>query len=417
MDVQLAMLEVVVVDRKGRHVRGLPPSAFHLKEGRREVPIITFDEITLNQEPGTASPNLPEISGASGEPQTPASQPERPDGVPSPAAAPTGPVSAGQAARARKEGKRWFVLLFDGYFNPSALAISQARRAAKKWLKETLREGDQVAVYQLLPHLSTVQSFTSRRKLLNEAIDSIRIMPGSSMGQEMIRQRLEQTQALPRDFREQQIRNAGSFGSQLDRSERDNFYVSLTSLGQALGPLAGTKAVVLFSGGFPITRSWDTNSTGGLTRRFKRMMEVLEYYGVRVYSFDVGEENTFTGAEQARNIRQMVDNLGLGTEWLDSLQVGAQIDSAISHQEVLAILGNETGGRFIRGKELPPWPAAGYRRPLALLPDRLPTRRSGTSRTLCQAPRKRGREGPQGHCSSRPLCVRTARIRTREFRH
>ena len=355
VDVRLAMLEVVVVDRKGRHVRGLPASAFHLKEGRREVPIITFDEIDLDERmtPQPAADRqtspTPPAAEPSTTPESPTATPEPPTAEPH--TAPRQPVSAGQTARIRQQGKRWFVLLFDGYFNPSALSISQARRAAKKWLKENLRDGDQVAVYQLLPHLTTVQSFTSRRDLLEEALDGIRVMPGSSMGQDMIRQRLEQTQAMPQEFRERQLRNAGNFGSQLDRSERDNFYLSMANLGQALGPLVGSKAVLLFSGGFPITRSWDTNSTGGLTERFKYMMEVLEFYGVRVFSFDVGEENTFTGAEQATNIRQMVDNLGLGTEWLDSLQVGAQIDSSASHQEVLAILGTETGGRFTRGKD------------------------------------------------------------------
>jgi len=260
------------------------------------------------------------------------------------------PASAGRIARARLKGERWFVLLFDGYFNPSALSISNARRAAKKWLTENLREGDRVAIYELLPHLSLVQSFTRRLDLLEEAIDSVRIMPGSSMGQEMIRQRLEQTERWRKDFRENQLRNAGNFGSQLDRSERDNFYVSVSNLGQAMGPLEGTKAVMMFSGGFPLTRSWDTLASGGFTPRFKRMLRILEAYGIRFFTFDVGEDNTFTGADQAINLSTMVESLGLGSQWLDGLQIGAQINSATSHEEILAVLGNETGGRFMRGR-------------------------------------------------------------------
>lgn len=349
VDVRLAMIEAVVLDRRGRHVHGLPPSAFHLYEGKREVPIITFDEIRLEPTPEDRATVRPEASASPPEAEPPAA--DAPVASETASSRSPGPVSAGQLARARQKGERWFVLLFDGYFNPSALAISNARRAAKKWLRENLREGDKVAVYELLPNLSTLQGFTHRTDLLDEAIDEVKVMPGSFMGQEMIRQRLEQTRNLSRDVREQQLDNAGSFGSQLDRSERDNFYMGIAGLGEAIGALDGTKAVVLFSGGFPITRSWDTMATGGLTLRFKRMLEILDRYGVRFFTFDVGEDNTFTGAEQSANLSQMADSLGLSSTWLDSLQIGAQINAANSHQEILAVLGNETGGRFMRGRD------------------------------------------------------------------
>ena len=348
VDVHLAMIEAVVLDKRGRHVHGLPPSAFHLYEGKREVPIITFDEIQLEPTPRDRAIVRSEVSGAI-EAKPPVTLAPAVEGTP--ASPSSGPVSAGQLARARQKGERWFVLLFDGYFNPSALAISNARRAAKKWIRQNLRQGDKVAVYELLPNLSTLQGFTHRTDLLEEAIDEVKVMPGSFMGQEMIRQRLEQTRSLSRNVREQQLENAGNFGSQLDRSERDNFYMGIAGLGEAIGSLDGTKAVILFSGGFPITRSWDTMATGGLTPRFKRMLEILDRYGVRFFTFDVGEDNTFTGAEQSANLSQMADNLGLGSTWLDSLQIGAQINAATSHQEILAVLGNETGGRFMRGRD------------------------------------------------------------------
>jgi VWFA-related protein len=339
VDVRLSQIEVVVIDRKGRHVRGLPPEAFSIREGRRPVPIVTFDEIDMG---GSAE--------ADSEPEAVSTPPIAVPTVSEDAVVQLGPpVSAGRAARARTTGDRWFALLFDGYFNPSALRISKARRAAKAWIEENVRGSDWVGVYQILPELTSVQGFTRNRGSVIDAIDEVRIMPGSSMGQEMVRQRLQQTERWSEEFREAQLRNAARFGAELDRSERDGFYMSVNSLADALSSVEGTKAVVLFSGGFPLTRAIDTAARGGLTTRYKDMIKALQNNGIRVFTVDAGEDATFTDASEAVNLPQLVDGLGLGTEWLDDMQIGAQINSANSHHEVLAVLANETGGRFYKG--------------------------------------------------------------------
>jgi hypothetical protein len=115
--------------------------------------------------------------------------------------------------------------------------------------------------------------------------------------------------------------------------------------------LDGTKSVLLFSGGFPLTRTRTTAARGGFTVRFKDMLQGLEKHGIRVFTFDIGEEGVFTDASEATNFRMALDDIGLGTEWLDTLQIGAQIDSINAHHEILSVLGSETGGRFWRGQD------------------------------------------------------------------
>ncbi len=61
MDVRLSLVEVVVLDQSGRHVHGLPSSAFRLFDGAQPVPLQTFDEIELAE---SASPARRVASGA-----------------------------------------------------------------------------------------------------------------------------------------------------------------------------------------------------------------------------------------------------------------------------------------------------------------------------------------------------------------
>jgi len=336
-EVRLGLLEVVVLDRKGEHVRGLPPSAFRLLEGRDEIPIRTFDEIEVGGvvSPSRQAPVPPPQAAASGE-------------APGPAAA---PGSAGTRIAPREDGPRWIAVLFDGYNNPSPLKHSQARRSAKKWLRENVRENDFVGVYEMTPWLYSTSGFSSRVEDSLAAIDKVRIFPGSEMGTEMAEQRLEQGQIGTRETLEAQLTNAAGFGGDLLAAERDTFYEGMSGLAEIMAGLDGTKAILAFSGGFPVTRSRQALASGGFTVRFKRMLEDLERAGVRVYTMDVGEDGGYTDASEAMNTRLQLDQLGLGTEWLDTLQLGAQVDSVNAHQEILAVVAGESGGRFFAGKD------------------------------------------------------------------
>ena len=52
--VDLALIEVVVLDSKGRHVRGLPPEAFSVVVNGQRLPVLSVDEIDIS--PSTTAP-------------------------------------------------------------------------------------------------------------------------------------------------------------------------------------------------------------------------------------------------------------------------------------------------------------------------------------------------------------------------
>ncbi len=351
--VELAMVEAVVLDRKGRHVRGVDASAFTLISDGEEIPIVSIDEVDLT----LAASQTVEVPIAS--------LPEQPAPLDAPETDPgsaTGEVADTTAAEdelalrrrvleSRLRGPRWFVMIFDGYNNVSPLRASQIRRAAKKWMDSNLRPQDRVAVYEFNPYLSSLSGFTDNRMALEDAIESSHIFPATNIGREFIDQRLEAAERIPREFLEQSLINAGNFGSDLLRAEQDQFYGNVHQISDILSGLEGTRAVLLFSGGFPLTRARTNAARGGLTPRFKAMLRSLEAGGVRVFTYDIGVEGGFTDASERTNYRLTLDELGLGTEWLDTLQLGATIDANNAHQELLVVLGNETGGRFFRGHD------------------------------------------------------------------
>jgi VWFA-related protein len=352
--VQLALIEAVVLDKKGRHVRGLPPGAFTLKIAGREVQVLTVDEIDLSLSAGRAA------EAASGQPAAvpgeaaaePTVEPETP---PAAGSAPSGESartdSARQEVEARQSGPRWFAMVFDGYNNIAPRRMNQGRIAAKKWLDKNLREEDMVAVFEITPFLHSVIGFTNDIPAVKDAIDDVRVFPGSSMGEELMEQKLDPNNAATRDYMEQQLRNAATFSADLLQAERDQFYENMRNVAEAMSDLRGSKALVLFSGGFPLTMSKTTTSTGGFTPRFVNMLRQLEAFGVRVFSFDIGEEGGFTDADQATNYRLQMDQLNMGSEWLDDMQIGMRSDALSAHREILSVLGTETGGRFWRNRD------------------------------------------------------------------
>lgn len=357
VETELALIEVVVLDKRGRHVRGLPASFFTLKERGQEVPLVTFDEIDL----AVDSPQADRARDAEAEAaaaQVAAEAEAQAERAAADRAAAERDEAARRAAaeieerlRARRAGQRWFVLAFDGYNNVSPLRLSQGRRAAKKWVDENMRPGDMAAVFELTPFLRSVSGFTNNRETLKDAIDEVRMFPGQNMGTELIEQRLESGDIVSRDVLQRQLLNAAEFAGDLLARERDQYYGNVRNLSEVLASFEGTRAILMFSGGFPVTRSRSTTASGGFTVRFKRMLEQLDRDGVRVFTFDTGEDNFFTDVTKETNSRVRLDDLGLGTEWLDDLQIGAQVTGANAHQEILYVLGNETGGRFWGGRD------------------------------------------------------------------
>jgi VWFA-related protein len=315
IEVRLSLIEVVVVDRRGRHVKGLPGSAFRVSEGSQEIPLVTFDEIDLARQSRTSQP-LPDDHT----------------------------VSSPAPARPRS-----YLLLIDGYNNLSMLRFSRMRQAAGEWIRRSLRPQDEAAVGAMTPLFSLVTDFTRDPDRLREAINGVSVFPASSVGTDFILEKLQSARGA--GALDQRLQNASTVGNDLLSLERDQFYRNLSEAADWLLSREGARSIVLVSGGFPLTRGRGSMATGGLTSQFREALAAIQEAGIRVYAFDIGEEGGFTDTAAASNTRQMVDALGLGTEWLDRMQIGAESDAVSAHQEILSVLGKESGGRFLAGHD------------------------------------------------------------------
>lgn len=248
-------------------------------------------------------------------------------------------------------GPRSYLLLIDGYNNLSMLRFSRMRQAAGDWIRRTLRAGDEAAVAAMTPFFGLVTDFTDDPNRLRDVIADVRVFPASDLGSDFMREKLQSGSAGRGGALEGQLLNAATVGNDLLSLERDQFYRNLSEAAEWLRPRGGSRAIILLSGGFPLTRGRGSMATGGLTPRFREALGGIQDAGIRVYAFDVGEEAGFTDTAAAVNTRQMVDALGLGTEWLDRMQIGAESDTVTAHQQILAVLGRESGGRFIAGHD------------------------------------------------------------------
>lgn len=333
VEVSLVLVEVVALDRGGRHVRGLKKEDFVVREAGTPLPIVTFDEVDFGEAPAEAvEPPVAEVA----EPA-----PEQ-----APPAAPAAP-----AAPSEEHQRRTFLLLFDGYNNASALHLAQARRAAKKFLKTNLRQDDVAAIYEISPYLRSVTALSQDLAYLEDAVDEIRWFPGESLANQISDATMYYGRIGSRDEIWDRMMNSARFGADRATAERRQYFDSLAALGRVLEGLPGRKVVVLFSGGFPMLLSREEMSSGGFGADYRAMMRQLERARATVYSMNIGEEPMLVDASVASTYRDTLDYLGYGAPAEDQLGrgVGMGGSSSAAYNQFMAVLAHETGGRFFAG--------------------------------------------------------------------
>ena len=143
-EVTLVAVPVFVTDKSGKAVSGLIAEDFEIEEGGKRVSITAFQAVDVDRLAGQATP------GAAGT----AAQSELPVVV--------------QAAAARQ-----FLLLFDLHFSrPNKILL--ARKAALRFLRESLRPSDLVAVAKYGRRgLELLTSFTADRAYVERAVASM----------------------------------------------------------------------------------------------------------------------------------------------------------------------------------------------------------------------------------------------------
>jgi VWFA-related protein len=221
-DVTLVTVPVFVTDRSGKSVPGLTAEDFEVYESGRRVPIAAFQAVDVQ--------------------------------VASPATAPVLPMAV-QAASARQ-----YLLLFDLEFSLPA-GVLRARKAATRFVRESLGPGDLVAVatygrrgFKMLTNLTTDHDYVAR------AIDGLGLVPSLKLADDPL--------ALSGEFEAPAGASQGgrsaladeAIGSEIASLKTGltmgynqrvlDFLGTLEDLAKALSPLRGRKQVVLLSAGF-----------------------------------------------------------------------------------------------------------------------------------------------------------------------
>ncbi len=352
--VSLVLIEAVPVDRAGRHVRGLKREEFTVKEDGQVVPIESFDEIDLV---GSPIPEAAAKTEAGPSSPPPAASPDRPPAeAPKTAAAPRGIAK-------RQESQRRFVLVFDGYNNTSALRLVQARRAAKEFLRTRMGPTDSAAVYEMSPFLRAITFFTSDPGGLDEALEQIRYFGGESLGDQITDNALRTGLIGSSADIQNRLLTQAQFGASQNAASRREFYIGLQSLAETLESVPGRKTLVLFSGGFPMAPSRDEAADMGFTLEFRKAIRALERARVSIYGMDIGEEKVLGDASAGASDGSIADQLGLPADFLEQMGrgMGPGGNSVSAQNQIVAVLSNESGGRFVGGRD--------YRRSLEAMDD------------------------------------------------
>ncbi len=331
VEVRLVLIEVVAVDSKGEHVFGLRKEDLEVREDGLPVVIETFDEIGKASDPSGHAV----IAHADSPPSVSAS------------------ASAQGRTEARTSGEepRRFVFLFDGYNNPSLLRMNQARRAATKFVRERLRPDDQAAVFEISPFLTTVEFFSGDPLVFERAIQRVRFFPSESMAKEIRDAHLEFGNIGSRQDVAERLVRMSDFGASQATQERRQFYRSVEDLGRVLTEYPGRKFVLLFSGGFPLLPSKEEAANLGLTAEFKGMVTELARARTTVYSANIGEDRDLADVETRVGATQALEDLGLGSDFLDRIGLGAGGESTSAYTAILSVIANESGGSFFGGRD------------------------------------------------------------------
>jgi len=324
-DVTVVAVPVFVTDKSGRAVPGLTAQDFELYDRGQRVPIVAFHAVDVD---AVAEP--PSALGA---------------GIAAPGAMPV----AIQAAAARQ-----FLLLFDLQFSPPG-GILRVRKAAMRFLEESLSPGDLVAVATYgRKGLKMLTGFTSDRGHVGRAVAGLGLVASSEGAADP----LDLSGAFDTDTSGNPL-VAGSARAELDdalaaeadlmreglkqhyRTKVMDFLGALEDLGEALSSLGGRKQVVLLSGGFSDAAWQDEeqyrDQPDHVRRRMAELFRGAGRSDVVIHSIDVGGLAPPSAA----------DFSGISPGGPSSLRTRSWDRRPNPGRATLAALAENTGGRFV----------------------------------------------------------------------
>ena len=334
----LVVIDAVVTDSEGRHIRDLTAADFEVVQSGRRMPV----RQALYVETGPAAPTAA---------TTPVAEP-----MPSAPPAPARPPRTLSDAKVAPDSRVIAIVVDD--LGLSFESIYFARRALTKFVDEQMRPGDLVAILRASTGAGALQQFTTDKRLLHAAIDRVRwtilSRSGISAFTPVSKPDATGVPAL-----------SGSGTAEDDDEDIIGGLRTTMLAGGSLGALEyvirgveslpGRKSVIFMSEGMRLIERPNGLNTGGagrVYRAFTRVMDRANRAGVVVYTMD--PRGLATGGLTAEDDPQPAPPLpgppGTGAS-LSAAAQQAVLDSAedrraflLDSQESLTYIAEQTGG-------------------------------------------------------------------------
>jgi len=268
INTQLVQVDVVVTDRKNRHVRDLSGEDFEIEVDGVRQSVTYFSRIDLKN---AVERERPKRGKREAQPESMPTRQIRPEEV-----------------------QRTIAFVVDD-LGLSFRSTEFVRETLRKFVAEQMQEGDLVAVIRTGNGLGMLEQFTSDKRVLYSAIERLKwnplsrdMMPGYADSSAEASQDAADNQStldLFEEFRETSF-TTGTLGTV-------GFVI------QGLRSLPGRKSVILMSDGFRInSRGNDDNTTQLILNYMQNLIDQAGRSGVVVYSMDAkGLQSYMPGAD------------------------------------------------------------------------------------------------------------------------
>lgn len=314
----LIQIDVTVTDKDGKVVKDLKPEDFEVYENGKKQEITNFSFVSIENATKQTTVKSKEKERLS---------------IPLPPV----PVKPEQI-------RRTIALVVDD-LGLSFESVYQVRRALRKFVDEQMQPTDLVAVIRTGSGMGALQQFTSDKRQLYAAIESIKWnaqgRAGISAFAPLEATPLEQAAAGGQDVSGEDLADEQKSIKDFDSFREDLFSVgtlgAINFIVKGLGELPGRKSIMLFSDGFAICPPDNPDRCSRILDSVKKLTDLSNRASVAIYSFDARGLQT-TGLTAADNTN------GVNAERVRELSSSrsAQLSDT---QEGLSYLARETGGR------------------------------------------------------------------------
>ncbi len=314
----LIQVDVTVTDRSGKIVNDLKPEDFEIFENGKKQEITNFSFVSANSEFA---------------PIVKTKESEKNPNIPLPPV----PLKPEQV-------RRTIALVVDD-LGLSFESVYQVRRALRKFVDGQMQSDDLVAIIRTGGGMGAQQQFTSDKRQLYAAIESIKwnslgrggitafapleatpLELSKASGNEVSAEQLEEEQKQIKDFNDfrEDIFSVGTLGA-------INFIV------KGMDDFPGRKSIMLFSDGFAICTPNNPDRCARIVDSVRQLTDLSNRAAVSIYTFDARGLQV-TGITAADNTS------GVSAERIQSTN-STRSAELFDKQDGLAYLAKETGGR------------------------------------------------------------------------